>query len=72
MTFHPQKCKVVSVAKKSYEPILPFQLFIYELGGTLLDYVRSEKDLGVIINTTLTTDDQCENKYSIMNQKLFY
>ena len=39
MTFHPQKCKVVSVAKNSFEPILPFQLFIYELGGTLLDWL---------------------------------
>ena len=70
MTFHPQKCKVVSVAKNSFEPILPFQLFIYELGGTLLDYASSEKDLGVIVNTTLTFDDQCNDRYSTMNQKL--
>ena len=70
MTFHPQKCKVVSVAKNSFEPILPFQLFIYELGGTLLDYASSEKDLGVIVNTTLTFDDRCNDRYSTMNQKL--
>ena len=70
MTFHPQKCKVVSVAKNSFEPILPFQLFIYELGGTLLDYASSEKDLGAIVNTTLTFDDQCDDRYSTMNQKL--
>ena len=70
MTFHPQKCKVVSVAKNSFGPILPFQLFIYELGGTLLDYASSEKDLGVIVNTTLTFDDQCNDRYSTMNQKL--
>ena len=38
------------MAKNSFEPILPFQLFIYELGGTLLDYASSEKDLGVIVN----------------------
>ena len=70
ITFHPQKCKVVSVAKNSFEPILPFQLFIYELGGTLLDYASSEKDLGVMVNRTLTFDDQCNNRYSTMNQKL--
>ena len=70
MTFHPHKCKVVSVAKNSFEPILPFQLFIYELGGTLLDYASSEKDLGVIVNTTLTFDDQCNDRYSTMNQSL--
>ena len=54
------------MAKNSFEPILIFQLFIYELGGTLLDYASSEKDLGVIVNTTLTFDD----RYSTMNQKL--
>ena len=70
MTFHPQKCKVVSVAKNSFESILPFQLFIYELGSTLLDYASSEKVLGVIVNTTLTFDDQCNDRYSTMNQKL--
>ena len=70
MTFHPQKCKVLSVAKDRYEPILPFQLFIYNLGGTLLDYISSEKDLGVIVSTTLSTDEQCAKRYSIMNQKL--
>ena len=70
MPFHPQKCKVVSVAKNSFEPILPFQLFIYELGGTLLDYASSEKYLGVIVNTTLTFYDQCNDRYSTMNQKL--
>ena len=45
ISFHPQKRKVVSVAKNNFEPILPFQLFINELGGTFLDYARSEKDL---------------------------
>jgi hypothetical protein len=70
MTFHPDKCKVLSVAKNRYEPVLPFQVFIYNLGGTLLDYTSSEKDLGVIVNATLTTDDQCAKIYSTMNQKL--
>ena len=70
MTFHPQKCKVVSVAKNSSEPILPFQLFIHELGGRLLDYASSEKDLAAIVNTILTFDDQCNDRYSTMNQKL--
>ena len=50
MSFHPQKCKVLSVAKKKYEPLLPwlpFQIFFYDLNGTLLDYADSKKDLGV-------------------------
>ena len=70
MTFHQQKCKVVSVAKNGFETIMPFQLFIYELGGTILDYASSEKYLGLIVNTTLTFDDQCDDRYSTMNQKL--
>ena len=42
----------------------------YDLNCTLLDYADSEKDLGVIINSTLSTDEQCDKIYSIMNQKL--
>ena len=43
MTFHPQKCKVLSVGNNSFEPKLPFQLFIYVLCDTLLRYARSKK-----------------------------
>ena len=70
MIFHPQKSKADSVAKNSFKPILPFRLFIYELGGTLLDYASSKKDLGYIVNTTLTFDDKCDDRYSTMNQNL--
>ena len=70
MKFHPKKCKVLSVAKHNYEPILPFQIFFYELGGTILEYTNSEKDLGVIINATLSSDDQCLARYNMMNSKL--
>ena len=58
------------MAENSFEPILPLQLFMYyELGGILLDYASSEKDLGIIVNTTLTFDDQCDDRYSTMDQK---
>ena len=36
------------------------------LSGTLLDYDSSENDLGVIVNTALTFDDQCNDRYSIL------
>ena len=68
--FHPDKCKVISIAKKKFEPILPFQLYHYKLGDNFLNYADSEKDLGIIVNTTLTNDDQCRKTYTIMNQKL--
>ena len=70
MNFHPQKCKVLSVTKHSHDPILPFQTFFYKLGGTFLEYVSAEKDLGVIVNSTLSSDDQCLARYNMMNSKL--
>ena len=54
MNFHPQKCKVVSVAH-SLPPLLdmlPNIQYFYYLGDCLLDYVDSERDLGVHINTS--------------------
>ena len=37
---------------------------IYEqLGGTLLEYASSGKDFVVIVNTTFTFDDQCNDRY---------
>ncbi len=33
---------------------LPFTVFIYEINGVLIDYVKSQKDLGIAVNTSLT------------------
>ena len=71
MNFHPQKCKVVSVAH-SPPPllgILPNIQYFYSLGDSPLDYVDSEKDLGVHINTTLNFNDQCNKLLSKANQR---
>lgn len=70
ISFHPLKCKVLSVANSKYEPELPFQTFFYNLNGSILDYTDSEKDLGVLMNNTLNTDEQSEKIYSILNQRL--
>ena len=71
MNFHPQKCKVVSVAHR--EPpllgILPNIQYYYSLGECLLDYVDSEKDLGVDINKKLNFGDQCTRLLSKANQQ---
>ena len=53
MKFHPLKCKVLSVTHKIEDNILPFSRYSYRLGGTILDYVHEEKDLGIIINHKL-------------------
>ena len=54
MKFHPLKCKVltISMSNKSYY-ILPFDRFVYCLDDVCLEYVESEKDLGVFVTKKL-------------------
>ena len=55
MVFHPSKCKALSVSmQRNALDNLPFNVFYYEINGTCIDYVDSQKDLGVMINTNLT------------------
>ena len=71
MNFRPQKCKVVSVSH-NLPPllgILPNIQYYYALGECLLDYVDSEKDLGVDINKNLNFSDQCNRLISKANQQ---
>ncbi len=74
MTFHPSKCKVLSVS--SFRPplvdVLPGIQIYYSMGNenVLLDYVDSEKDLGILMNPTLKFNEQVEALYSKANQKL--
>ena len=55
MQFHPNKCKVLSVAFR--DPpllgILPLIHFTYTVGGIQLDYMSHEKDLGIHITSKL-------------------
>ena len=53
MKFHPLKCKVLSVTTCIRPLILAFDRFPYCLDGSCLDYVESEKDLGVYISNKL-------------------
>jgi len=71
MKFHPQKCKVVSVAHRlpPLLGILPFIQYIYFLGEIPLDYAENEKDLGVDINSKLNFNDQCERLFSKASQQ---
>ncbi len=55
MVFHPKKCKAVSVTlQRNILDNLPFNIFNYEINGTFIEYEKSQKDIGVIINTSLT------------------
>ena len=70
MQFHPDKCKVVRITNKSTIYNLPFYEFWYSLNGNLLEYEKSEKDLGVVINTKLTWKAQCDSLISKANRQL--
>ena len=52
MNFHPSKCKILMVSKFSPPLIneLPCVQYFYTMGNNLLDYVVSEKDLGITMN----------------------
>ena len=70
MKFHPMKCKVVSIqSRPSPLSMLPFHDYQYTMGENSLDYTENEKDLGVLINTSLNFDFQCESLLSKANQQ---
>ena len=54
MVFHPKKCKALSLThQRNVLDNLPFNIFIFELNGSDIDYVSSQRDLGVNISTNL-------------------
>ena len=59
MKFHPSKCKVLMVSKHPppFLNILPFIQFQYTKSDKILDYVDSDKDLGIDMNRTLNFRD---------------
>ena len=66
MFFHPGKCKPLSVIlQRNVLDHFPFNIFIDELTGTLIDYVvQSQCDLGVNVNTKLTWGSHLENTFN--------
>ena len=60
MKFHPNKCKVLQIAYKNLSRlnVLPFAKFSYTLNDNILDYTDNECDLGVIVNTSYSWNDQ--------------
>ena len=74
MKFHPLKCKVVSVTLNRIgdynNVLLPFCIFNYALNGEILDFVDSEKDLGVLVTTKLSWHDQTMAVYSKASSRL--
>ena len=70
INFHFGKCKVLSINNKTSPlAMLPCVTFFYYLGDKMLPFVDSEKDLGVIISSNFSFNEQCENVISKANQK---
>ena len=70
MKFHPLKCKVVTIhSRPSPLTMLPFPQYHYQMGENLLEFVDSETDLGVNIDSDLNFNLQCESLLSKANQQ---
>ena len=65
MKFNAGKCQVLSVTRKAHKIV-----YNYTINGTNLEQVSSIKDLGVIINTSLTWDKHIENIINKTYRKL--
>ena len=83
MKYHPQKCKVLSVAYMggidSNWSMFPFQYFTYNLNKIELEFVDNEKDLGVIVNTKLNWEEnilalclKASSRLGLMNRSLHF
>ena len=73
MTFHPSKCKVLSVTmQRNILDNLPFNVYWYHLNTDIIEYVTEHTDLEVILTPKLLFAEHCNNlvskaifKYSI-------
>ena len=71
MKFHPSKCKALSVTmQRNILDNLPFNIYHYMLGDTYIDYVPSQKDLGVLVNSKLLWGPQIDSLISSASSKL--
>ncbi len=67
MRFHPQKCKVMHIGKETEE----FQYTMKTDGNSLnLEYVEEEKDLGVVIDNSLSFEQHCDAAINKANRIL--
>ena len=71
MTFHPSKCKVLSVTmQRNVLDNLPFNIYWYNLNNVMIDYVSSHKDLGVMVTSKLLWSAHCDKLVATASSKL--
>ena len=70
INFNFKKCKALSINNRTSPPsMIPFVTFFYYIGDRILHFADNEKDLGVIISSNFSFNEQCENVISKANQK---
>ena len=77
MKFHTGKCKVLPIAppgkglRDLFNKIYHLNyIYYYHLGGDELEYVESEKDLGVFVTANLSWDNHIDFLYSKASSRL--
>ena len=77
MKFHPDKCKVVPIApygqglRDYFDKNFPMKYtYFYHLGDEELEFVESEKDLGVFVTSTMSWEPQVNYLYSKASSRL--
>ena len=77
MNFHTDKCKVIPIAPPGkglhdyFNKNFPMKYtFFYHLDGKELDFVESEKDLGVLVTSNFSWNDQVDYLYSKASSRL--
>ena len=77
MNFHTDKCKVIPIAPPGkglhdyFNKNFPIKYtFFYHLNGKELDFVESEKDLGVLVTSNFSWNDQLDYLYSKASSRL--
>ena len=72
INFNIDKCKALSVSNRlSPLSMLPFVTFFYYLGDKMLPFVDSEKDLGVIISSNFSFNEQFWLRYNTILSYIF-
>ena len=77
MNFHPDKCKVVPIAppgkglKDYFDKNFPMKYtYFYHLGDIQLEFVESEKDLGVLVTSNMSWESHGNYLYSKASSRL--
>ena len=76
MKFHTDKCKALPIAPTGkgldnyFDQIFPFNIFHYHMNGVDLQFVQSEKDLGIIVTSNLSWVDQLNSLYLKASSRL--